>query len=86
VLKFEDKDLKGADEAFKAALKLAPEYANARYYLGRTYLAQDNVDVICALRVESEIGGHFFNECGLRVCVPLRKVCTVEASGDSEEW
>jgi tetratricopeptide (TPR) repeat protein len=38
VLKFENRDYKGAEEAFAAAVQLAPDYANARYYLGRTYL------------------------------------------------
>lgn len=39
VLKFEKKDYQGAGEALTRALTIAPEYSNARYYLGRTYVA-----------------------------------------------
>lgn len=39
VLKFEDKDFQGAGEAFTRAVELAPDYANARYFLGRTYIS-----------------------------------------------
>lgn len=38
VLKFEDEDFQGAGEAFTRAVELAPDYANARYFLGRTYI------------------------------------------------
>ncbi len=44
VLKFENKDLPGALESFSRAVALAPDYANARYYLGRTYLSQGERD------------------------------------------
>lgn len=44
VLKFESKDLDGSLASFKRAVELAPDYANARYYLGRTYLAQGERD------------------------------------------
>ena len=42
VLKFENKDYKGAQQAFVNAVGLAQDYANARYYLGRTYLKLNN--------------------------------------------
>lgn len=42
VLKFEDKDYKGAEDAFTAAVTRAPDYANAHYYLGRVYIARGN--------------------------------------------
>lgn len=37
ILKFEDTDYRGAGESFARAVQLAPEYSNARYYLGRVY-------------------------------------------------
>ena len=37
VLRYEDKNIAGAGEAFAAAVQLAPDYANAHYYLGRVY-------------------------------------------------
>lgn len=43
VLKFEQKDYAGARTAFDAALELAPDYSNARYYLGRTLFATADV-------------------------------------------
>ncbi|MEK7227498.1 MAG: tetratricopeptide repeat protein [Patescibacteria group bacterium] len=36
LLKYRNKDYAGAEQALSLALKLAPEYANARYYLGLT--------------------------------------------------
>lgn len=44
VLKFEDKDLKGAGEALMRALSLAPDYSNARYFLGRVYVGQEEYE------------------------------------------
>lgn len=40
ILKFENKDIKGAVESFAAAVKLESTYANARFYYGRALLAQ----------------------------------------------
>jgi tetratricopeptide (TPR) repeat protein len=44
VLKFENKDYAGAETALKNAVSLAPDYANARYYLGRVLLTLGNKD------------------------------------------
>lgn len=44
VLKFEAKDYQGAGEALTRALEIAPDYSNARYYLGRTYVALKDLE------------------------------------------
>ena len=41
VLKFEARRYDAALEAFSRAVAIAPEYANARFYLGRTYVAKN---------------------------------------------
>ncbi len=43
VLKFERRDYAGAREAFAAALALAPDYANARFFLGRVFFVEGDI-------------------------------------------
>lgn len=42
ILNYNNKDYKGASEAFAEAVKIQPDYANARYFLGLAYARLNN--------------------------------------------